>query len=269
MGYRRLKRVLDVVVSGMAILVLSPVLLLIALAIKLDSPGPVFFVQDRIGLHRKRFKIFKFRSMRADTPSDVPTHLLRNPHDRITRSGRFLRKTSLDELPQLFNIFRGDMSIVGPRPALWNQYDLEEEREKYGANDILPGLTGWAQINGRDELPIPVKAAFDGEYVRRMSLMFDVKCFLRTFVSVLRSEGVAEGGVKAGTVPGSDACKDSSERAEDGNEERRESSVTNNMDYKASNGKDMGNKENSVEDKGHKENNGEGGIDYKGEKNGT
>ncbi|MHB1454459.1 MAG: sugar transferase [Saccharofermentanales bacterium] len=190
-----IKRLLDLAVSGLSILLLSPLLLLIALAIRLDSPGPVFFIQDRIGLHKKRFRIYKFRSMRVDTPSDVPTHMLQNPHSSITRTGSFLRKTSLDELPQIFNIFKGEMSVIGPRPALWNQYDLEAERDRYGANDVLPGLTGWAQINGRDELPIPAKAALDGEYVKRMSLAFDIRCFFRTFASVLRHEGVAEGGI--------------------------------------------------------------------------
>lgn len=195
MHYKKVKRLLDLVVSGLSILMLSPVLLLIALAIKLDSRGPVFFVQDRIGLHKKRFKIYKFRSMRADTPAHVPTHLLKNPHSSITRTGRILRKTSLDELPQIFNIFKGEMSVIGPRPALWNQYDLEAERDRYGANDVLPGLTGWAQINGRDELPIPAKAALDGEYVKRMSLAFDIRCFLKTISSVLKGEGVAEGDI--------------------------------------------------------------------------
>jgi O-antigen biosynthesis protein WbqP len=206
------KRLLDLVVSGLAILILSPLLLVIALAIKLDSRGPVLFVQDRIGLHKKRFRIYKFRSMRSDTPADVPTHLLRDPHASITGTGRFLRRTSLDELPQIFNIFKGEMSIIGPRPALWNQYDLEAERDRYGANDVLPGLTGWAQINGRDELPIAVKAALDGEYVRKMSLAFDMKCFLKTFRSVLRSEGVAEGGIKNA---GGSVTKDAADAAQE------------------------------------------------------
>ncbi len=195
------KRTLDLILSGIAILVLSPVLLGIALAIRLDSPGPVLFVQERIGLHRRRFRIFKFRTMRADTPADVPTHMLADPNARITPTGRFLRKSSLDELPQLLNIFKGEMSIVGPRPALWNQYDLEAEREKYGANDVLPGLTGWAQINGRDELPIAVKAAYDGEYVRKLSFGFDVKCFFRSFRSVLKADGVAEGSRASVSAP--------------------------------------------------------------------
>lgn len=202
MCYKIVKRMLDLLISGLAILLLSPLLLVIALAIRLDSPGPVFFIQDRIGLHKKRFRIYKFRTMRSDTPADVPTHLLQDPHASITATGRLLRRTSLDELPQLFNIFKGQMSIIGPRPALWNQYDLEAERDRYGANDVLPGLTGWAQINGRDELPIAVKASLDGEYVRKMSLAFDMKCFFKTFRSVLKSEGVAEGGVKDGIKDG-------------------------------------------------------------------
>lgn len=173
---------------------ISPVLLLIAIAIKCESRGPVLFKQKRVGLHKELFEIYKFRSMRTDTPKDTATHLLQNPESYITKVGKFLRKTSLDELPQLFNIIKGDMAWVGPRPALWNQYDLLEERDKYGANDVMPGLTGWAQINGRDELEIPVKAKLDGEYVRRYSFFFDMRCFLGTFISVLRQEGVVEGG---------------------------------------------------------------------------
>ena len=188
------KRVLDVLLSGCAIVVLSPVFLLLVLAIKLDSPGPVVFKQKRVGLHKTHFNILKFRTMRIDTPRDCPTHLLENPQQWITRVGGFLRKTSLDELPQIFNIFAGHMSIIGPRPALWNQFDLIEERDKYGANDVMPGLTGWAQINGRDELPIDVKAKLDGEYVEKQSLAFDIKCFVGTVVSVLRHDGVVEGG---------------------------------------------------------------------------
>jgi O-antigen biosynthesis protein WbqP len=174
--------------------VLAPLFLAIALAIKLDSPGPVFFKQKRVGIHKTHFDILKFRTMRIDTPRDTPTHMLADPSRWITRVGRFLRKTSLDELPQVFNILAGTMSIVGPRPALWNQYDLIAERDKYGANDIRPGLTGWAQINGRDELPIMEKAKLDGEYVRNLSLGMDLKCFFGTFAAVLRSEGVLEGG---------------------------------------------------------------------------
>ena len=192
--YPALKRVIDVVISGLAIVVLSPVLLLIAIAIKLDSKGPVLFKQKRVGKNKSHFMIYKFRSMYVDAPSDMPTHLLKDPTAMITKVGAFLRKTSLDELPQLFNIFKGEMAIVGPRPALWNQYDLIEERDKYGANNIRPGLTGWAQINGRDELEIDEKSKLDGYYVQNMSLGLDIKCFLGTFLSVARSEGVVEGG---------------------------------------------------------------------------
>ena len=184
------KRLLDILLSGCGIVVLSPVYLLVALAIKLDDPGPVFFRQKRVGIHKTYFQILKFRTMKMETPRDVPTHLLDNPEQYITRVGRVLRKTSLDELPQIFQIFTGKMSIIGPRPALWNQFDLIAERDKYGANDIRPGLTGWAQINGRDELPIDVKARFDGEYVKKMSFRFDDKCFFGTIASVLRSDGV-------------------------------------------------------------------------------
>ena len=188
------KRLLDLLLSALGIVVLSPVLLVLVVAIKLDSPGPVLFRQKRVGIHKTHFHILKFRTMRIDTPKDTPTHLLDNPQQWITRVGGFLRKTSLDELPQIFNIFVGQMSIIGPRPALWNQYDLIAERDKYGANDVLPGLTGWAQINGRDELPIDVKAGLDGEYVQRLSFAFDVKCFFGTIVSVLKHDGVVEGG---------------------------------------------------------------------------
>ena len=188
------KRLIDLLLSGCAIVVLFPVFLILIIAIKLDSPGPVFFRQKRVGIHKTHFGILKFRTMRIDTPRDCPTHLLENPEQWITRVGKFLRKTSLDELPQLFNIFAGQMSIIGPRPALWNQFDLIEERDKYGANDVMPGLTGWAQINGRDELPIVVKAKLDGEYVEKQSFAFDVKCFLGTVVSVLKHDGVVEGG---------------------------------------------------------------------------
>ena len=191
------KRMIDLVLSGCAIVVLFPVLLFLMIAIKVDSPGPVFFRQKRVGIHKTHFGILKFRTMRIDTPKDCPTHLLENPEQWITKVGKFLRKTSLDELPQLFNIFVGQMSVIGPRPALWNQFDLIEERDKYGANDVMPGLTGWAQINGRDELPIDVKAKLDGEYVQNLSFAFDVKCFLGTIVSVLKHEGVVEGGTGA------------------------------------------------------------------------
>lgn len=192
--YLPVKRAVDVVLSGGAILILSPVLGAISLAIKLESPGPVLFKQKRVGKDKELFEIWKFRSMRTDTPKDVPTHMLSDPDQYITKTGKFLRKTSLDELPQIFNIFKGEMSIIGPRPALWNQDDLIAERDKYNANSLTPGLTGWAQINGRDELEIPVKARFDGEYVKKMSFGMDVKCFLGTIGSVLASDGVVEGG---------------------------------------------------------------------------
>ena len=188
------KRLIDILLSACGILVLSPVLLVLVIAIKLDSPGPVLFKQKRVGIHKTHFHILKFRTMRTDTPRDTPTHLLENPEQWITKVGGFLRKTSLDELPQIFNIFAGHMSVIGPRPALWNQFDLIAERDKYGANDVLPGLTGWAQINGRDELPIDVKARLDGEYVHNLSFAFDVKCFFGTIVSVLKHDGVVEGG---------------------------------------------------------------------------
>ena len=188
------KRLLDVVLSGCGILVLAPVYLILAIAIKIDDPGPVFFRQKRVGIHKTHFQIMKFRTMKMETPRDMPTHLLQNPEQYITRVGKILRKTSLDELPQIFQIFTGEMSIIGPRPALWNQFDLIEERDRYGANDVRPGLTGWAQINGRDELPIDVKARYDGEYVQNLSFLFDCRCFFGTILSVLRSDGVVEGG---------------------------------------------------------------------------
>ena len=188
------KRLIDLILSGCGILVLLPLYLILAIAIKIDDPGPVFFKQKRVGIHKSHFNILKFRTMKMNTPKDTPTHLLANPQQYITRVGRVLRKTSLDELPQIFQIFTGKMSIIGPRPALWNQYDLIAERDKYGANDVRPGLTGWAQINGRDELPIDVKARFDGEYVQNMSFLFDCRCFFGTIVSVLRHDGVVEGG---------------------------------------------------------------------------
>ena len=188
------KRLIDIILSGCAIIVLSPVFLILAIAIKIDDPGPVFFRQKRVGIHKTHFNILKFRSMKMCTPRDTPTHLLDNPQQYITRVGGILRKTSLDELPQIFQIFTGEMSIIGPRPALWNQYDLIAERDKYGANDVRPGLTGWAQINGRDELPIDVKARFDGEYVENLSFLFDCKCFFGTIKSVLKHDGVVEGG---------------------------------------------------------------------------
>lgn len=194
MVYLKIKRLIDIILSGIGLIILSPVFLVLIIAIKVDSPGPVLFKQKRVGIHKSHFHILKFRTMRIDTPKDTPTHLLENPDQWITKVGRFLRKTSLDELPQIINIFKGEMSIIGPRPALWNQYDLIEERDKYGANDVPVGLTGWAQINGRDELEIDVKARLDGEYVRRRSLIFDAVCFFGTIASVLRSRGVIEGG---------------------------------------------------------------------------
>lgn len=193
--YKRFfKRMIDVFISFFGIVFLALPMLVIALAIKIDSKGPILFKQKRVGKNKKLFNILKFRTMRIDTPHDAPTHELQDPKKWITKVGGLLRKTSLDELPQIFNIFIGQMSIIGPRPALWNQYDLIEERDKYGANDIKPGLTGWAQINGRDELEINVKAKFDGEYVEKMSFAFDCKCFFGTILSVLKHDGVVEGG---------------------------------------------------------------------------
>ena len=188
------KRLIDLILSGCGIVVLSPVYLILALAIKIDDPGPILFRQKRVGIHKSHFHIMKFRTMKMETPRDMPTHMLENPEQYITRVGKILRKTSLDELPQIFQIFTGEMSIIGPRPALWNQFDLIAERDKYGANDVRPGLTGWAQINGRDELPIDVKARYDGEYVENLSFLFDCKCFFGTIASVLKSDGVVEGG---------------------------------------------------------------------------
>lgn len=189
-----LKRVIDFILSLIGLIVLSPVFIILCVWIKLDSKGPIFFRQKRVGKNKKHFNILKFRTMYIDTPKDMPTHMLSNPDQYITKAGKFLRKTSLDELPQIINILKGEMAIIGPRPALWNQDDLIAERDKYGANDIKPGLTGWAQINGRDELEIDVKASLDGEYVKRMSFPFDVKCFFGTITSVLKHEGVVEGG---------------------------------------------------------------------------
>lgn len=192
--YLKIKRAIDIILSLIGLLVLAPFYFAIIIAIKLDSKGPVLFKQKRVGIHKRHFNILKFRTMRIDTPKDTPTHLLQNPDQWITRVGKFLRKTSLDELPQIWNIFVGDMSIIGPRPALWNQYDLIAERDKYGANDVPVGLTGWAQINGRDELPIEIKAQLDGEYVKNINFFTDTKCFFGTIISVLRHEGVVEGG---------------------------------------------------------------------------
>ena len=191
--YRYVKRALDIVISFLGIVLLSPFMLIIALLVVCTSKGPAFFRQNRVGRGKSVFLMYKFRSMRTDTPENVPTHKLSDPDRFITPVGRFLRTTSLDELPQLFNILAGHMSVIGPRPALPNQYDLIDERDKYGANDVRPGLTGWAQVNGRDELPIPVKAAFDGEYCRRISFSFDLKCFFMTIGKVLRHEGIVEG----------------------------------------------------------------------------
>ncbi len=193
MHYLKLKRVIDFTLSLVGLIVLSPIFLILILCIKIDSKGPILFKQKRVGIHKSHFNILKFRTMSIDTPRDTPTHLLENPEQWITKVGKFLRKTSLDELPQIINILKGEMSIIGPRPALWNQYDLIEERDKYKANDIPPGLTGLAQIKGRDELPIEVKAKLDGEYTQNISLLLDIKCFFGTITSVLKSEGVVEG----------------------------------------------------------------------------
>lgn len=197
MKYLKAKRVIDLVLSVLAVVILSPVFLILFIAIKLDTPGPILFKQKRVGINKTHFNILKFRTMRIDTPKDTPTHLLENPDQYITKVGKFLRKTSLDELPQIFNIIKGEMAIIGPRPALWNQYDLIAERDKYNANNVRPGLTGWAQINGRDELPISVKSELDGEYIKKMNFAFDVKCFIGTITSVLKSDGVIEGGTGA------------------------------------------------------------------------
>lgn len=194
MKYIEQKRKIDLMLSVIGLIVLAPLFIGIMIAIKLESKGPVFFEQKRVGLHRSYFNILKFRTMRIDAPKDTPTHLLGDPEQYITKIGKFLRKTSLDELPQIINILKGEMAVIGPRPALWNQYDLIEEREKYGANDVLPGLTGWAQINGRDELPIPIKAKLDGDYVQKISFGMDMRCFIGTVFSVIKSDGVLEGG---------------------------------------------------------------------------
>lgn len=195
--YKRFgKRALDILLSGLGLVVLSPLFLIISIAIKVEDPGPVFFRQKRVGIHKSYFNIVKFRSMRQDTPHDMPTHLLSDPQRWITKTGRFLRKTSLDELPQIAQIFTGKMSIIGPRPALWNQFDLIAQRDQYGANDVTPGLTGWAQVNGRDELEIEEKARLDGEYARNISFKMDMKIFWMTVKNVLRGSGVVEGGPK-------------------------------------------------------------------------
>lgn len=195
--YMKIKRLIDIILSFIGLTILSPIFLIIIVAIKMESKGPVLFKQKRVGINKTHFNILKFRTMRIDTPKDTPTHMLENPEHYITEMGKFLRKTSLDELPQIWNIFVGQMSVIGPRPALWNQYDLIAERDKYGANDVPPGLTGWAQINGRDELPIEIKAKLDGEYVEKMGFWMDVKCFVGTIISVLKSDGVVEGGTGA------------------------------------------------------------------------
>ncbi|AGM98614.1 sugar transferase [Streptococcus iniae] len=192
--YPYIKRLLAILISGIAIIVLSPLLAIVAIAIKIDSKGPILFKQKRLGKDNSHFMIYKFRSMYVDAPAEMPTHLLKDPSAMITKVGAFLRKTSLDELPQLFNIFKGEMAIVGPRPALWNQFDLIAERDKNMVNSIRPGLTGWAQINGRDELEIADKVALDAYYYKHLSFIFDLKCFFGTFVSVLKSDGVLEGG---------------------------------------------------------------------------
>lgn len=192
--YKVIKRVIDIVLAVTGLIILSLPMLIVVMLIKAEDAGPALFKQKRVGIHKKHFYLLKFRSMRLDTPHDVPTHLLSDPEQYLLRIGKWIRKYSVDELPQLINIIKGDMSIIGPRPALWNQFDLIEEREKYGANDVLPGLTGWAQINGRDELEIPLKAKLDGEYVAKQSFMFDCKCFVGTIIKVLKHEGVVEGG---------------------------------------------------------------------------
>lgn len=191
------KRVVDYILSILALILLSPLFLILFVCIKIDSRGPILFRQRRIGINKKEFYILKFRTMKIDTPKDTPTHLLENPQIYLTRVGKFLRKTSLDELPQLINIFKGEMSMIGPRPALWNQYDLIEERDKFWVNGVYPGLTGWAQINGRDELTIEAKAKLDGEYVHKLNFIFDVKCFFLTIIRILKHDGVVEGGTTA------------------------------------------------------------------------
>lgn len=196
--YRKFfKRLIDIVLSFCGLVVLAIPMVIFAIIVKLDSKGPVLFWQKRVGMNKETFMMPKFRSMYTETPSDMPTHLLSDPTRWITPVGKIYRKFSIDELPQIWCILTGKMSIIGPRPALWNQFDLIEERDKYHANDVRPGLTGWAQINGRDELKIPVKAKLDGEYVKRMSFLFDCKCFFSTFLAVLRHDGVVEGGTGA------------------------------------------------------------------------
>jgi O-antigen biosynthesis protein WbqP len=198
MFYLKFKRFYDTLGAFIGILLLSPLYLVIMILIKIDSKGPILFKQKRVGRHKKHFNILKFRTMKIDTPKDIPTHMLENPEKYITRMGKFLRKTSLDELPQIINILKGDMSIIGPRPALWNQFDLIEERDKYDVHKLFPGITGYAQIKGRDTLPISDKASLDGEYVKKISLWLDIKIFVITFISVFKSDGVVEGGT--GTI---------------------------------------------------------------------
>ena len=188
-----IKRILDILLSAVGMIILIPVYVLTVIAIKIDSPGPVLFRQKRFGKNKKYFYIYKFRSMRTDAPKDIPTHLIEDPNEWLTRAGKIIRRTSIDEIPQLWNILKGDMSFIGPRPALWNQEDLIAERDKYHANDVLPGLTGWAQINGRDELAIPVKAELDGEYVKNLSFRMDLKCFFGTISCVLTGKGLRKG----------------------------------------------------------------------------
>lgn len=189
------KRIFDIIISAAGLLVLGLPMFFVALLIKIDDPGPAIFKQKRVGKNKEYFELYKFRSMKLNTP-DIPTHLLENPEQYLLKTGAFIRKYSIDELPQMVNILKGDMSIIGPRPALWNQDDLVAERDRYGANDVKPGLTGWAQINGRDELEIPIKAKFDGEYVQNLSFLFDCKCFFGTIWKVFNHEGVVEGGTK-------------------------------------------------------------------------
>jgi len=217
MRYRIIKRMIDIILSFVGMIVLSPLFIFIAIAIKIDSRGSILFKQKRVGINKTHFEILKFRTMRIDTPKDTPTHLLKNPEQYITKMGKFLRKTSLDELPQIWNIFVGQLSIIGPRPALWNQYDLIAERDKYGANKLTPGLTGWAQINGRDELSIEAKAKLDGEYVQRIGFAFDARCFWGTVRSVLRNDGVVEGGT--GTLEQKKIADSKHNQQEDANRE--------------------------------------------------
>lgn len=194
MVYLKFKRFYDFVLALLGILILSPLLLILMVLIKLDSKGPIIFKQKRVGKDKKYFNIYKFRTMKIDTPKNTPTHLLENPKQWITRMGKIMRKTSLDELPQFFNILKGNMSFIGPRPALWNQYDLIEEREKYGVHKVLPGVTGWAQVSGRDKLLITDKAILDGEYLNHLNLVTDIKLVIKTFIVVFKRDGVVEGG---------------------------------------------------------------------------